>query len=110
MIFCGSLGVGHLVTVQCRDVCVAPTALDISAPDGGDVGGFGHVPPGSIDAVFLDLPNPWLALAAAKRAMKPGKNICCYSPCMEQVRVVCGMCSVLLFGDNCLVTAGYSHV
>jgi tRNA (adenine57-N1/adenine58-N1)-methyltransferase len=46
--------VADLVTVRQRDVC----------NDGFDLEGVA-------DAVFLDLPKPWLAIAAAKKSLKP---------------------------------------
>lgn len=67
---------GGLAKVTHRDVCAA-------RPDGG---GFGQELDGEADAVFLDLPEPWLAVEHAKVALKPGKKLCSYSPCIEQVR------------------------
>lgn len=46
-------GVAHLVTVRHRDV----------VRDGFDL-------ENAVDAVFLDLPLPWEAIPAAKKAMK----------------------------------------
>lgn len=74
------LGLSDVVTVQCRDVC---------AKFDHDGGGFLGVPSGSVDAVFLDLPEPWLAVGHAADVLKPGRNICTYSPCIEQVIRTC---------------------
>ena len=72
------MGIGHLITVTCKDVC-------------GKQYGIGGFDQGqhSVDAVFLDLPEPWLAIDHAKFILKPGRHICCYSPCMEQVMRTC---------------------
>ncbi|KAH8094427.1 tRNA methyltransferase [Aureococcus anophagefferens] len=56
-----------LVTCEHRDVCAD---------------GFGD---GGADAVFLDLPEPWLAVGHAARACRPGGRLASYSPCVEQV-------------------------
>ena len=69
------LGIGHLVTVTCQDVC---------SKKAGSASGFVGVPDSYVDAVFLDLPEPWLAIEDAFRVLKVGKKICCYSPCIEQ--------------------------
>eukprot|EP00596_Hydrurales_sp_CCMP1899_P006836 CAMPEP_0119045494 /NCGR_PEP_ID=MMETSP1177-20130426/40407_1 /TAXON_ID=2985 /ORGANISM="Ochromonas sp, Strain CCMP1899" /LENGTH=393 /DNA_ID=CAMNT_0007017405 /DNA_START=295 /DNA_END=1476 /DNA_ORIENTATION=- len=74
------LGIGHLVTVTCKDVC---------GRIAGDEGGFPGVADQLADAVFLDLPEPWLAIDHVSRVLKPGRNLCCYSPCIEQVMKTC---------------------
>ena len=74
------LKIDDLITVQCKDVC---------GKYGGDDGGFPGLGPKSIDAVFLDLPEPWLAIKHAKYVLKSNKYLCCYSPCIEQVVKTC---------------------
>jgi tRNA (adenine57-N1/adenine58-N1)-methyltransferase catalytic subunit len=74
------LGVEHLVTVTCRDVC---------GKYAGDEGGFSGVGDLAANAVFLDLPEPWLAIDHVLRVLKPGGSLCTYSPCVEQVMKTC---------------------
>lgn len=38
-----------------------------------------------VDAVVLDIPNPWDAVQNAFNALKPGGHVACYSPTMNQV-------------------------
>lgn len=60
-----------IVVAAHRDVCKDGFGLD-----------------GIADAVFLDLPAPWDALAHAKQALRKelASRVCCYSPCIEQVQ------------------------
>lgn len=69
-----------------RDVCAGRA----------DGGGFGDDLDGKADAVFLDLPEPWLAVEHVRLALKPGKKVCSYSPCIEQVQSLA----------SCVVNAG----
>lgn len=76
--------VEHLVTVYHRDVC--------GEKEGENGGGFGKVfsyngilkNENVADAVFLDLPEPWLAVPHAAKVMKGNGRIGSYSPCVEQ--------------------------
>lgn len=66
---------GGLAKVVHRDVCAGRA----------EGGGFGEELDGKADAVFLDLPEPWLAVEHAKLALKGSRKVCSYSPCIEQV-------------------------
>lgn len=68
------LGLEDSVTVKCRDVCGKSGA-----------GGFEGAPRHGVDAVFLDLPEPWLAVQHVLDVLKPGRTVCSYSPCIGQV-------------------------
>ena len=37
------------------------------------------------DGMFIDLPNPWMAIKHAKRVLKNGANFVSFSPCIEQI-------------------------
>jgi tRNA (adenine57-N1/adenine58-N1)-methyltransferase len=67
-------GFGQLVTVTHADAVAE---------------GFAATPDGAADGVFLDLPQPWAALHHAWRVLRPCGAICSFSPCIEQVCLVC---------------------
>lgn len=100
-------GLGHLVQVHHRDVCgigdaaIEPSsddeetdgaaAADIKGeeeedePDDG-TGGF-NLPAGTkAHAIFLDLPQPWLAVPHAAHSIVCAGKIGSYSPCVEQTQ------------------------
>ncbi|KAK9067305.1 hypothetical protein SSX86_014631 [Deinandra increscens subsp. villosa] len=64
-------GVCSLVTVGVRDIQGEGFPKDLI---------------GVADAVFLDLPQPWLAIPSAGEMLKPDGVLCSFSPCIEQVQ------------------------
>jgi len=69
-----SNGLGHLSKVYHRDVCGKH-----------GLGGFDR-PQASVDAIILDLPEPWLAVPHAAYCIKRNSRIVSYSPCIEQAQ------------------------
>jgi len=69
-------GLSSLVTITLRDVCK---------------NGFGDDMVSKLDAVFLDMPQPWDALASSKKSLKTDRptRFCSFSPCIEQVQRMC---------------------
>jgi tRNA (adenine57-N1/adenine58-N1)-methyltransferase len=68
----------NVVTVSQRDVIVEGFPREIT-----------------VDAVFLDLPSPWLAIPNAAIILKENGRICTFSPSIEQVSK-----NVSALGDN----------
>lgn len=67
-------GIAHVVTITHRDTegCGFPESLD-----------------GAADGVFLDLPAPWKATAAAMKCLAPNGVFISFSPCIEQIQKTC---------------------
>lgn len=103
IVYLFSLKVSNLITVQCTDVCATepdPSIINstsLSSLPYEQQFGFIGCESDSIDAVFLDLPEPWKAIPHAFRILKSGRSICCYSPCMEQVNKTCAKLRELNF-------------
>ncbi|KAG2279719.1 hypothetical protein Bca52824_050939 [Brassica carinata] len=67
-------GISSLVTVDVRDI---------------QGQGFPEKLSGLADSVFLDLPQPWLAVPSAAKMLKEDGVLCSFSPCIEQVQRTC---------------------
>ncbi|KAL6011492.1 hypothetical protein ACLOJK_001940 [Asimina triloba] len=68
------IGLNSLITVNVRDI------QGEGFPDGYC---------GKSDSVFLDLPQPWLAIPSAGKMLKQDGILCSFSPCIEQVQQSC---------------------
>lgn len=67
-------GIDHVVEIELRDT---------------QENGFPERFVGKADAVFLDIPSPWLAVKSAAECLKLNRMICSFSPCIEQVQKTC---------------------
>jgi len=79
-------GISENVTVTCTDVCKNGFGLKSEA-----------------DAVFLDLPSPWVAVPHAAEALKLTGRVCSFSPCMEQVQKTCDALRKCGFDQVCTI-------
>lgn len=70
----GKMGLSSLVTVAVRDI---------------QGQGFPDEYSGMADSVFLDLPQPWLAIPSAEKMLRLDGILCSFSPCIEQVQRSC---------------------
>ncbi|KAF3444635.1 hypothetical protein FNV43_RR14328 [Rhamnella rubrinervis] len=68
------MGLSSLATVAVRDI---------------QGQGFPDAYSGMADSVFLDLPQPWLAIPSAGKMLKQDGILCSFSPCIEQVQRSC---------------------
>jgi tRNA (adenine57-N1/adenine58-N1)-methyltransferase len=81
-------GLASLVRVSHRDV-VAQGFIAAGSGSGSGSGGAGNaagVGGKEANALFLDIPNPWGAIAHAREALAVNGTLCSFSPCIEQVQ------------------------
>jgi tRNA (adenine57-N1/adenine58-N1)-methyltransferase len=95
------------VTLTHRDVCAEGFGVQ-------DANGEDLRLTGSIDAVFLDLPEPWKAIPHTTALFKTNQlgRICCFSPCIEQVQKTATALAQYGFTDVQMMTClerAYSH-
>lgn len=88
------LKIDHIVKVRHRNVVQDGLHLDPSNPQNDAW---------TADAVFLDLPLPWLVLQSALEVLKPNGMVCTFSPCIEQVQKTCLVLKELGFIEVCTV-------
>ena len=82
------LGLDQYVTVTHRDVLSNGFTLQKDSDDRITNGEEqdARVTPGSVDAIFLDLPSPQIAVPHAYEILRKRGRLCNFSPCIEQVQ------------------------
>ena len=77
------IGLDSFMTVTHRDVLKKGFTLGQDDEPIADDCTDARILPGSIDAVFLDLPNPQIAVPHAYKILKKRGRLCNFSPCIE---------------------------
>ncbi len=70
---------------QNRKLLQQVTSPDVVTLEERDVVEMGFPDHLSVDALFLDLPCPWLAIGNAEKVLKENGRLCTFSPSIEQV-------------------------
>lgn len=83
-------GLEDVVLITHRDVCKDGFVPHCTRPENNDVELVPVPLEHQVDAVFLDLPEPWKAIPHTVNLFnnqnQAGGRICCFSPCIEQVQ------------------------
>lgn len=62
-----------------------------------------------VDAVFLDLPQPWLVIPSVAKSLRADSPVCSFSPCMEQVQRTCEALTTTEFRGTRIYTTVHAH-